>query len=125
VPYKRHPFLFLSGERMVWRIPYNKWHLILAVIAVALTFFIFWYFLAEFLVPGIGKWPAALIFYFLSFQIAHHLQSWNEIAQALDPEVETKYGSYEAFQENSRDDFRWFWTGIAVSWIIPLIIVLI
>ena len=110
---------------MFWGIPYNKWHMILTIIAVGLTFFITWYFLSDIMIAGTGKWTTALIIYLFSIQIAHHLQSWNEINQALDPEVETKYGSFKGFQENSRDDFRWFWTGIAVSWIIPLIITLI
>ncbi|MCB0282807.1 MAG: hypothetical protein H6627_03240 [Calditrichae bacterium] len=110
---------------MFWGIPYNKWHFVLTVVAVALSFFLLWFFLSDLLIPGFGKWTTALAIYFLSFQIAHHLQSWNEIKQALDPEVESKYGSFKGFQENSRDDFKWFWVGISVSWLIPLIIVMV
>lgn len=120
-----HAFLSNLKGNMFWGIPYNKWHFILTIVAVALSFFLLWYFLSDALIPHWGKWTAALVIYLLSAQIAHHLQSWNEIKQALDPAVEDKYGSFKGFQENSRDDFRWFWRGLAVSWIIPLIIVLL
>lgn len=104
----------------------NKWHFILSVIAVALSFFIFWYLLSGTLIPAIGKTVTTLLGFAFSVQIAHHLQCWNEINQALDPNVEKTYGDgYQAFQKDSRDDFRWFWFGIAVSWVIPLLIVLI
>jgi hypothetical protein len=107
-------------------IPYNKWHLILAIIAVALSFFLLWYFLSNLLIPGLGTILTGIILYFLSVQIAHHLQCWNEINQALDPQVEEKYGgNYKLFQNDSRNDFSWFWRGILVSWIIPLVIMLI
>jgi len=111
---------------MTFGIPHNKWHFILSVIAVSLSFFIYWYFLSALLVPAFGKIVTGLIGFLFSVQIAHHLQCGNEVMQALDPDVEKKYGNgYEAFQKDSREDFRWFWFGIAVSWVIPLIIVLI
>ncbi len=110
---------------MIWGIPKNKWHLILSIVAVAIAFFIFWYFLSGILIPSIGKTTVALLGFALSVQIAHHLQCWNEIWQALDPDVEEKYGGgYKGFQKDSKDDFHWFWIGIAVSWIIPLVIVM-
>ena len=111
---------------MLLGIPNNKWHFILSVIAVAITFFIYWYFLSGILIPAFGETTTALLGFVFSVQIAHHLQCWNEINQALDPEVEKKYGgSYQAFQKDSKDDFRWFWFGIAVSWVIPLLIIVI
>lgn len=111
-------------------IPYNKWHFILAVIAVFLSFFILWQIFGSFLILNIGIWWTALLFFIFSVQIAHHLQCWNEIRQALDPGVGEKYGNndltgYQAFQSDSKDDFRWFWRGIAISWVLPLIIVFI
>ncbi|KAA3609735.1 MAG: hypothetical protein D8M58_09185 [Calditrichaeota bacterium] len=111
---------------MTLGIPNNKWHFILSVVAVALSFFIFWYFLSGPLIPTLGKTVTALIGFVFSVQVAHHLQCWNEIKQALNPDVEKIYGDgFLAFQKDSRDDFRWFWFGIAVSWVIPLVIVLI
>jgi cell division protein FtsX len=115
-----------KGKYMFLGIPYNKWHFILSIVAVAFAFFVFWYFLSGLLVPEIGKIFSAFLGFAFSVQIAHHLQCWNEIKQALDPAVEEKYGNgYQSFQKDSRDDFRWFWFGISVSWLIPLIIVLI
>ena len=106
-------------------IPYDKWHLVLAIIAVFFSFYLLWIGIADFLIPNLGLWLTALVVYLFSIQIAHHLQCWNEIQQALDPEAEEKYGlGISPFQKNSRDDFRWFWYGISVSWILPLVIIL-
>lgn len=106
-------------------IPHNKWHLIFAIIAVGLAFLIFWNFLSGLLIAEFGTFITGALILVLSVQIAHHLQCWNEISQANDPNVEEKYGGdYKRFQEDSRDDFAWFWRGIAVSWIIPLIVIL-
>jgi len=103
-------------------IPYNKWHMVLAIVAVALSFSGFWILLDDILLPTIGRIATFLILFAFSIQIAHHLQCWNEIKQALDPKVEKEYGNLKGFQENSKDDFKWFWRGISVSWIAPLAI---
>ena len=110
-------------------ISFNKWHMILAIIAVDLSFILLWYFLSDLLIPTLGLMLTAGLFFLFSTQFAHHLQCWNEIMQALSPDVENKYKNgdltgFKGFQKDSRDDFRWFWLGISVSWIIPLIIIL-
>ncbi len=111
---------------MTFGISNNKWHFILTIVAVALSFYFFWYFLSALLIASLGKIVTVIIGFVFSIQIAHHLQCWNEIKQALDPDVEKIYGDgYRAFQKDSQDDFRWFWFGIAVSWVIPLVIVLL
>jgi len=107
---------------MTLGIPNNKWHFILTVVAVALVFFIFWYFLSDIFISAFGIAATAIIGFVFAVQIAHHLQCWNEIKQALDPKVEKEYGNLKGFQENSKDDFKWFWRGISVSWIAPLAI---
>jgi hypothetical protein len=106
-------------------IPNNKWHFIFSIIAVDLAFYVYWYFLSGLLIPDFGVFVTALIGFVFGIQVAHHLQSWNEISQALDPQVDKTYGSFERFQKDSRDDFRWFWRGIAVSWVIPLVIAML
>jgi hypothetical protein len=102
-------------------ISYDKWHGILAVIAV-LIFFLLIYF---FIIPcfELSVFPGVLIAWLSAVAGTHYLQSATEIYQALDRDIEKKYGSYQNFQENSRKDYKWFWLGISVSWIIPIIVV--
>ena len=107
-------------------IPYSKWHLVLAIVAVFLAFYLLWIAFADMLIPDLGYWITAIVIYLFSVQIAHHLQCWNEVAQALDPDIEEKYGlGISPFQKNSKDDFRWFWYGIAMSWVFPLVIIFV
>jgi len=73
---------------MIMGIPHNKWHLIFAIIAVGLAFLILWFFFSALLIPQFGTFFTGAIIMVLSVQIAHHLQCWNEINQANDPQVE-------------------------------------
>ncbi len=101
-------------------IRYNVWHGILVQPVVAVVFVLVWY-------PLSGYVPAPWLFllaWVLGMFVAHHLQSWNEARQAIDPKVEARYGSYPGFQDNSRDDWRWFWRGILVSWVLPILIII-
>jgi len=109
---------------MILGITYNRWHLILAIIAVALAFVPGWIFVEPLLTPIIGIAGSFLVILVQSILIAHHLQSWNEAKQSIDDKLEEKYGSYINFQINSKDDWRNFWIGILLSWIIPLITVI-
>ena len=103
----------------------NKWHFILAVIAVALSFIWMDLSFSKIFIPVLGDGLTLVFFLAISILVAHHLQSWNEAMQAIDPKVVEKYTSYVGFQFNSRDDWKWFWRGIVVSWIIPLIYVVV
>jgi hypothetical protein len=110
---------------MFLKISFNKWHGILAIIAVALVFVPCWFFFSYLLFPVIGIAGTFLFFLVMGIMVAHHLQSWNEAKQAIDPKLEEKYTNWENFVDNSKDDWKWFWRGILISWIIPFIFILV
>lgn len=124
---------------MFLKINNDLWHGILAFIIPALLFLVFWemsaivgYFhpgggaqyileMAKFKFPGLyflASWAAGAL-------LAHYLQCWNEIKQALDPNLEAKYGTWDLFVLNSKRDFKYFWRGLLASWILPFIYVVI
>jgi len=92
-------------------ISYDKWHGILALLVIGLIFAITLVLIHGIMSPGMEFLTAWLIGFF----VAHHLQSWNEARQAIDPMIQFKYGSYEAFQANSLNDWRYFWYGVFLS----------
>jgi len=95
-------------------IPYNKWHGIISFI-VQVVMFVSLAFLFPEADQLMGPGLAFLLFQIIAFLIAHHLQSWNEARQAIDPWLPEKYGDYERFQIDSRDDWRYFYLGSMVS----------
>lgn len=100
-------------------IEYNKWHCILAVIGIVglfligfLELFLPWYPSLE--RYGLSALVVALL-YFGSVIFAVAVHASYESIQANDPEVVIIYGSWKTFQDNSRDDWRWFMRGVVIS----------
>jgi len=105
-------------------INHDKWHMILAVLVVAVVFTLLWSFTNKYLYIS-GTELLFVICMVISIAVAHYLQCWNESWQMRDPRLLYKYTSFGNFVTNSRKDFRYFWTGIVFSWPIPVIIVFI
>ncbi len=102
-------------------IEYNKWHGILAVIAVFLAFVFFDLIMGGILRTAVGPAAAFLLLMALGILSALFLHNWNEAHQAIDPKLLDKYGSLARFQSDSRDDWKWFWRGILISWLLPIV----
>ena len=100
-------------------ISYDKWHGILANLTVGAVTIFSWYLL-DIKNPSLNLIVSVL----LGTIIAHHLQSWNESKQAIDPKLVKKYGSLENFQNNSKKDWKYFWYGTLSGWVIPIIIII-
>jgi len=96
-------------------IAYNKWHGIISAlimgVAVVLAGFVDEFSQLSLLVGILGGSLLAIA-----------LQGVNESIQALDKDVEKKYGSYKAFQDNSRDDWGWFIKGWIIGTISSVIV---
>ena len=101
-------------------IPFDKWHAILAVIAVFFTYLILALLIQKSLEPMFGFLGVRFFLFFIAVQVAHHLQCWNEINQALSKSLLKNYGSFENFRANSKEDFKWFGFVFGISWI-PII----
>ena len=97
----------------------DKWHGIIAAVVVALVFVAVF----PFLQGAVSQPVAFLLSLAIGIVVAHHLQAWNEARQAISPTIPLEYGSFREFQRNSRNDWRWFWRGILISWLIPLLLV--
>jgi len=100
-------------------IEYNKWHCILAVIGVVGLFVIGF---IDVFMPLRNVWEENGLsgfvlgaIYGVSVLFVLALQGTNESVQALDDELVQKYGSYENFQKNSRDDWKWFVLGVGIG----------
>lgn len=111
-------------------INHDKWHGIFAIIAVAIVFSLLWIFvipLTSTTLSDQGDYGGIVfvICMLISIAVAHHIQCWYETWQMRDPLCEDIYGAYRYFVINSKKDFRYFWTGIVFSWIIPALVVLI
>ena len=101
-------------------IRYNVWHAILVWPVVTTVFGVTW-------ILGRGSMADPWLFLLglaLGVMVAHHLQSWNEARQAIDPRLAERYGSYARFAEDSREDWKWFWRGVLVCWLGPVVEVL-
>jgi len=103
---------------MLFGIPNNKWHGILAFAVTVSVFMILWGFWRNQMAPAIGSAATYLLFFMIALLVAHYLQCWNEARQARDPRSINIYRSWKNFMEDSEDDFRWFWRG-AIASIIP------
>ncbi len=94
-----------------WGISYNRWHLILTLIGTAAFIPAAAFFLK-------ASWGLTAILacsvFSLPFWVFFH--AINEAAQAIDPEVENIYGSWQAFQEDSRDD----WKNSFIGWLLGI-----
>ncbi|GAB4327328.1 MAG: hypothetical protein Kow0037_00790 [Calditrichia bacterium] len=97
-------------------ISYDKWHGILAFVVVFLLFALFWALWAAPLGHKLGAPIAFLLTFTLAFLAAHHLQSWYELRQAYNPDVNNIYGSWTQFILNSRRDFKYFYIGVFFAW---------
>jgi len=97
-----------------WGLHFNQWHLVLAFIAINAT----WVILMA--VFGGNIWWQ-LLYLLVGIAVSHWLQSWNEIRQAYDPFLATKYGSWSHFLVDSQKDWYYYWRGVWVS-PIPMII---
>ena len=103
----------------------DKAHGWLAALAVWLGFNFLWFVAGRHLAPVYGP-PFALFFsYAGAVALAYMLQSANEAYQSIDKNVGKKYGGYRNFQKNSRADWRWFWKGVLLSWLLPALQALI
>jgi len=104
----------VKRERWTARKPFQRFSP--KALIVNLVFFILWMVMKPFVLSHIGPAFTALLFWGFGVWVAHWLQCWNEITQALDPSVSFKYGSWQSFVRNSRRDFRYFWHGVMFSW---------
>ena len=96
-------------------IAYNKWHgIISALIMIAAV--VSAGFIADF------SRLSLLVAILGGTLLAVALQGVNESVQALDKDVEKKYGSCKVFQENSRDDWGWFIRGWILGTILSVIL---
>lgn len=94
-------------------ISYNKWHGILAFIAVCgvsvLAFSLFnsqWPEALGF--TSVGAWIVGIIF-------ADWLNVRNEFIQMHAKDTVSIYGSYHDFIWDSKQDTKWFWRGVLIS----------
>lgn len=102
----------------------DKWHGILAAVITGIIFILVWISFSRPLIDSVGTAGTFLICLFSGILISHYLQSWYESYQMRDPDLLAKYGSYENFIANSKKDFGFFWRGILISWLVPLVLVL-
>ncbi len=94
-------------------VAYNKWHGIFSALVMVIAIGCSGFYL-EFDSLQVQFLLALLIGLVASFA----LQAGNESKQALSKTIVQDYGSYENFQKNSRDDWRWWVIGVVAGTII-------
>jgi len=82
-------------------IDYDKWHGIIAFGLVLILMIIISLWLP------FSKQESYLIAVIISSFFVFFLQALNESIQALDSDIEFKYGSWKNFQQNSRKDWAY------------------
>ena len=100
-------------------IEFDRWHQILAVVVILVVFLTGFFGLFVPWLPALERYGLAglalAVLYFGSVLIALTLQACNEARQAVDRDLLLKYGSFENFQADSRDDWRLFVLGVGIA----------
>jgi hypothetical protein len=92
-----------------------------------------WQDKSHFIIPFISMPLSIILAYFvkLDYQVMFIimpailtlLQAMNEAFQAIDPKVSEKYENFEAFQKNSKLDWKLYFLGLFLGMIISVILV--
>jgi len=106
-------------------IRYDLWHGILAALLFLAVFFTGFFTILPVLTLVIGPGFSILLISLSGIFVALLLQSLNEAVQAIDPEVEKQYGSWQNFQKNSKRDWKYFLMGIITGQILSGIFMVI